>query len=358
MITDVALVEIDQPAIAAERPAEADVATIPVPGAVIAVDGDQGVALATVEPSQTIAAVKGAQLLDVAMVEDDPAMTAVGAPSNVMVVVNFSEGAGDMVYNGQSPTTITVGGLAAGSPIAGQTFTEILETMLTPFQAPSFSVFSIAQTSPVEVGATVSGNKSFSYAFAQSANVAPDSVSIVDVTNSTTLASGLGVGASPASANVGSIQKTSPASHQWRATATNIQSATFNSSNATVAWLWKLYHGTSGNPILIEDDIEALSNSELASSRNAIYSFAPGDYKYFAWADSLGSPTASTGFRDTATNFPVAMADSTDDAAFSNTQNGWSYALVNVTNVHGVAADYRVYRTKNILGGSINIQVS
>jgi hypothetical protein len=208
------------------------------------------------------------------------------------------------------------------------------------------------------VGATVSGNKSFSYAFAQSANVAPNSVSIVDVTNSTTLASGLGVGASPASVNVGSIQKTSPASHQWRATAANTQSATFNSPNATVTWLWRLYHGTSNSSTLTESGIEALSNNSLASSPNSTYSFAPGDYKYFAWADSLGSPTASTGFRDTATNFPVAMADSTDDAAFSNTQNGWSYALVNVTNVHGVATNYRVYRTKNILGGSINIQVS
>lgn len=307
---------------------------------------------------ESIVAVEAAQALRIGLVEDDSDMAVMGVPSNVMVVVNFTEGTSDMTYNGQSPTTIAVGGLAAGSPIAGQTFTQILETMLTPFQAPSFAGFSIAQSTPLEVGATISGNKSFSYSFAQSANVAANSVNIVDVTNSTTLASGLGVGASPVSANVGSIQKTSPASHQWRATAANTQSATFNSLNATVTWLWRLYYGTSNSSTLTESGIEALSNNSLASSPNAIYSFAPGDYKYFAWADSLGSPTASTGFRDAATNFPVAMADSTDDAAFSNTQNGWSYALVNVTNVHGVATNYRVYRTKNILGGSINIQVS
>ena len=52
------------------------------------------------------------------------------------------------------------------------------------------------------------------------------------------------------------------------------------------------------------------------------------------------------------------MADSSDNAAFSNVQNGWSYALVSVTNANGATTNYRVYRTKNILGGSINIQVS
>jgi hypothetical protein len=87
-MTNIALLEADQPAIAAEGPAEADVAAIPAPGAVIAVDGEQSVALATVEPPQAVAAVEGAQLLGVALVEDDPGMAAAGIPFGVMVAVS------------------------------------------------------------------------------------------------------------------------------------------------------------------------------------------------------------------------------------------------------------------------------
>jgi hypothetical protein len=101
-----------------------------------------------------------------------------------------------------------------------------------------------------------------------------------------------------------------------------------------------------------------LANNLLTNTRNRTYNFAAGGYKYFCWADSLGSPTAVTGIKDTATNLTVSMADGSDDAAYSNVQNGWSYALVSVTNTNGVNTNYRVYRTKNILGSTINIQVS
>ena len=101
-----------------------------------------------------------------------------------------------------------------------------------------------------------------------------------------------------------------------------------------------------------------MASSLLTSSETDTYSFAAGDYKYFAWPDSFGSPTASTGFKDTSTNLAVAMADSTDNAFFSNEQNGWYYGTVSVTNTYGQTTTYRVYRTKNVLGGSINIQVS
>jgi hypothetical protein len=52
------------------------------------------------------------------------------------------------------------------------------------------------------------------------------------------------------------------------------------------------------------------------------------------------------------------MADSTDDAFYINVENGWYYGLVSVTNAQGVTEDYRVYRTRNKVGGAITIRVS
>lgn len=263
---------------------------------------------------------------------------------------------GSSAYTGSSTTTVSVGGLAAGVNISSLTISEIIESIVSPYVAPSFSSFSINQSSPLEVGASISGSKSFSFGFSQSGNVKPNSVEILDANNQ--VMGTFAVNGSPASVNIGTIQLNAPGSYSWKARATNTQNAVFNSGNATVSWAWRLYHGTSNNSTLTEANIKALVNSSLTTTRNATYSMAAGGYKYFCWPDSFGSPTAVTGFKDTATNLSVSMADSSDNAAFSNVQNGWSYALVSVTNANGATTNYRVYRTKNILGGSINIQVS
>lgn len=269
----------------------------------------------------------------------------------------WAPGSGGQDYTGASPTTITVGGLPAGSAIAGETLSDILQSILVPYIAPAFSSFSIGQSSPIEVGTTISGSKNFSFGVTQLANIEPDSLFILDVTGSATIASGLPV-ASPQSANIGTILRNAPATYQWQGTVVDTEGNTIFSGLASVSWFFRLFFGTSTNPTLTEAQIEALSNSSLTSSKNATYSFPGGGYKYWAWPDSFGSPTTLTGFKDTSTNLAVSMASSVDDSAYSNIQNGWSYAIVSVTNGNGVTANYRVYRTKFVLGGAVNVAVS
>lgn len=272
------------------------------------------------------------------------------------ITISATGGGGSSAYDGSPTTTVSVGGLAAGTNISSLSLSEIIQSIVSPYVAPAFSSFSINQSSPLEVGASISGNKSFSFGFSQAGNVKPNSVEILDANNQ--VMGTFAVNGSPASVNIGTIQLNAPGSYSWKARATNTQNAVFNSGNATVSWAWRLYSGTSNSAVLNESAIKALSNSNLSGAKNATYSMAAGGYKYFCWPDSFGSPTAVTGFKDTATNLSVSMADSSDNASFSNVQNGWSYAIVSVTNVNGVTTNYRVYRTKNILGGSINIQVS
>lgn len=272
------------------------------------------------------------------------------------ITISATGGGGSSVYDGSPTTTVSVGGLSAGTDISSLSLSEIIQSIVSPYVAPSFSAFSVGQSSPLEVGASISGNKSFTFAFSQSGNVKANSVEILDANNQ--VMGTFAVNGSPASINIGTIQLNAPGSYSWKARATNTQNSVFNSGNATVSWAWRLYSGTSNSATLNESAIKALSNSNLSGAKNATYSMAAGGYKYFCWPDSFGSPTAVTGFKDTATNLSVSMADSSDNAAFSNVQNGWSYAIVSVTNANGATTNYRVYRTKNILGGSINIQVS
>lgn len=262
----------------------------------------------------------------------------------------------DGLYQGASPTTVKVGGLEAGTNISGRSISELLENILVPYISPTFTSFSVSQTTPLEVGTFINGNKLFNFVLTQGANVQPNSIEILDVTGNRSL--GTFANTSPITADIGTIALTAPGSYSWRARGTNTVSSTFLSALTTVSWQWRLYFGTSADSILTEAKILNLISNKLNSTKNDTYNLAAGGYKFLCWPDSLGSPTAVTGVKDTATNLSVSMADISDNPAYSNTQNGWSYALVSVTNINGVTTNYRVYRTKNILGSSINIQVS
>jgi hypothetical protein len=263
-------------------------------------------------------------------------------------------------YGGASPTTTTVGGLNSGSAISGLTYDALFEAILVPFLYPAFSSFAFSGISTTqEVGATLSGSVTATWGTSNSGNVATNSIDIDDVGNASNLITGTANDGTQ-SVTLVSVTKTVVASHVWRITGTNTHptSPADFTRDLTVNWYWRRYIGTSTNTTLTEAQIEALATQAVSSTFATTYALAAGGYKYFVWDDTLGSPTASTGFKDTATNLAVAMADSTDNAAYSNVQNGWSYALVSVTNVNGVVSNKRVYRTKNILGGAINIQVS
>ena len=111
------------------------------------------------------------------------------------------------------------------------------------------------------------------------------------------------------------------------------------------------YWGTSTNTILNETEIEALTSQNLQNTFVGTYSFGTGGYKYFCFADDYGDITS---FYDNDTGFQVAMYD-----GYPNPSGGGStYALVYVTNSYGIGKNYRVYRTKNILGGNINIRIA
>lgn len=271
-------------------------------------------------------------------------------------------GSGDTDYIRIDPVTVTVGGAVANTYIPAGTIQDTLDAILYPYVAPAFLSFSIlGQSTTIEVGSEVTGSKTFIWNISNSSNVQANTLSINDITDSVVLGSGLANNNTESIVLPTTIFKTSPGSHSWRMTATNTNAVSFNSSLFTVNWLWKLYYGNSSLTTLNEAGIEALT-STLSSSENGTYIFANtvGDYKYICYPDSFGSPTASTGFKDNATNLNVVMANSSDNAFFSNVQNGWSYGLVSVTNAtaNPQTTNYRVYRTKNIINAEITIVVS
>lgn len=269
--------------------------------------------------------------------------------------VGFQGTEASVSYSNSSPTTVTVGGIVSGSTFSGQSMQQMWDTLLYPYQSPAFSSFVISgQSTSVEVGFVISGSKTFTWATSNSSNIQANTILIHDVTNNVDLATGLSNDGTETIALPSSIQKTSPSSHQWSVRGTNTHAVNF-SATFTVSWLWQRYYGTSTNVTLTEFDIESLSNFGLASGFNGTFAYAGGGYKFFCFPTSFGSPVS---FKDAATNLNVAMASSVDDAFFSNVANSLSYGLVSVTNAYSQTTNYRVYRSKNILGGSISIIVA
>jgi hypothetical protein len=232
---------------------------------------------------------------------------------------------------------------------------QMWDALLYPFQAPVWTAFSISgQTSPLEVGASIPANRIFTWSASNSSHINAGSVNLLDITGSGLIASGLSYGDTPYTSTYPAITHNSPITHTFRIQGTNTQSTVFT-RDYNVTWAWRLYYGTGSLPTLTESGIESLASSTLASTKNGTYSFVAGDYKYFAWANSLGSPTAVNGFF--AGGFPVAMAGPADGYNYLDS-NGWYYDAVNVTNAFSQTITYRVYRTLNVLGGAINIIVS
>jgi hypothetical protein len=226
------------------------------------------------------------------------------------------------------------------------------------YMAPTFASFSITgQATPVEVGSTIaSGNHTFIWTTTNSANVKANSISIVDTTASVTLATGLANTGSTVVSFASSISRTTPGTQTWTINGLDILNNGF-STTFSVAWQYRVYAGNNVNAELTAPMILALTDSNaLQSSFAGTYSYSNTiAYKYFCYPDPLGSVSA---FVDANTGFPVSMATVADDPAYSNTANGWSYALVSVTSSLGVTVNYRVYRTQYQFSGTFAMRVS
>lgn len=111
-----------------------------------------------------------------------------------------------------------------------------------------------------------------------------------------------------------------------------------------------IYYGISTETEVTESIVTTQFTKVWAGSLGSGFSFLAGGYKFFVWDDELGAPLADVGFLDPRTRMAVSMAG--DAEGYDETENGWYYQLLSIG---GVA--HRVYRTRNVLGGAVKINV-
>lgn len=270
----------------------------------------------------------------------------------------------DFTYSNGAAMPEEVGGWIAGSTFSSVSLQDMFDGLLYPYQDPSFNnTFAVPfSTGELEVGASLNINGNYTWSFSNASNVEDDTLDIKRGSSPSNINTGLITNTSTTSpynaSGFSELILTSAGTQYFRASADSTVGTEFKSNTKSVSWKWKLFWGTSSSETLDATGVESLANDDLVFNENGTRSFAAGDYKYFAWPDALGDPTAIIGFRDAGTGNQVAMAEVTHNSAYSNEGNGWYYDTVQLVNVNSQTITYRIYRSKNVLGSALDIQVS
>lgn len=246
----------------------------------------------------------------------------------------------------------TVGGIEAGSSFTspGYTLQEMWTKLLYPYQYPAFASFFInGKSVSNEIGLDF-GSGTFRWTTSNSTNVSGKTIEISGW-NLPTISnlSNDGIESVTFTSDVTRDSSDDYGTRAWTIQGLNTNGDTF-SDTYTMRWDWRWYWGTSTNTVLIESQIKALANNNLYSSYSRTYSFVGGGYKYLCFADTYSGPS---NFVDADTGFGVAMY-----GGYGNTQNGYTYDFISVTNSNAETTNYRVYRTQNTITDAIDITVS
>jgi len=259
-----------------------------------------------------------------------------------VVNINFEQILTDIIYTNTTPMPEQVGGYPVGTTFNAQTIQQMFDGLLYPYQFPAFTAFSRGGLQTVyEVGdATSTGPLNFSWTTANSSNITVDTVEIVQLFAPQTTLYGPAANTGLQAVNItDAASSNSPATISlYQISATNTQGNGF-SSTISAAWRFRIFHGTSAATTLNESGIQGLASSSLSAGFAGTRAFAAGDYKYICYPASFGTATS---FTDQSTGLSIPM-----EAPYT----------VSVTNAFGVTANYRVHRSTNVLGGSINIIV-
>ena len=176
------------------------------------------------------------------------------------VIKDLIGGGSTGVYGGNSPTTVTVGGLAAGTAISGLTYDAIIQSIVAPYVAPVFNSFSVSQTQTVEVGTTLNGSKTFTWNTTNnSGNIA--TIDLFDVTLGSNLLTATPNDGTENVTIVTTQLNSNGASQTWRAIGNNISpTGTINSTNYTSTARFLVWQGAAAT-VTNSAEIKALPAS-------------------------------------------------------------------------------------------------
>jgi hypothetical protein len=246
---------------------------------------------------------------------------------------NYKSIALQATYSGASVSNVTVGGLTAGSSVAGLKIGEIIEKMIFTYQSPSFSSFSIVgQSQLIEVGTALSGNKSFTWSTSNSSNVQPNSIRLRNVTSNGLIASGL-TNDGNETVNIGMIPNTAPINQVFRAEGINTNGVQFNSGTVTILSLYPYFYGRSVTQPTVNNALITGGTKVVSFSTDTLPITFNANSEYVWFAHPASNPSKS-----------VWYVSALNNGAIGGGSNLFgTLSTLSVSNVNWNGITYKVY---------------
>lgn len=256
----------------------------------------------------------------------------------VDLMIGSGGGSGE-IYSGPVANR-QFGGITLPFDPNGKTAMELLKLALVAYDTPYYSAgLGITGVSNiVEVGTTLSGLKTFTYATAFGSNITNPTTYIRDVTNAIDLV-GPVANSGSTNANIGSVVKSSQASHAWSVRATNSQGGAVGPSNFTVSWLYKLFFGATASSPASSADVRGLSQSAFRNGTGVVILNTGNTLTKFVFAAPVG--------------VTISVVDL--DALNANITSQYvSTGTISVDDAGSAPVSYTVYEMNNAVAYSSN----
>jgi hypothetical protein len=255
-------------------------------------------------------------------------------------------GTGGGVYNGASPSTVTVNDIPSGTVLTGLTLEFLLQNIYAPYQNPAFTSLSNALFAIYEVGEVISsGTIPISYVVSNAANIKspqPPNVGVPSTNipaatfpiNPFQLLAGGTFDITIPALTTSSVPTTLTISLQG----TNSNNVTFSISN-NITFRYRNYWGFNASATLTGVDILALQSSQLRTGFAGTYvmpSNAIPRYLWFVYDNSFG--------------YPATIFDVTN--GFNATADFQDMGTIVAPNQFGVSQTWRMIRSVNATAGA------
>lgn len=227
-----------------------------------------------------------------------------------------------------------------------------LDAILYPYKTPSFSSFSIlSQDTTLEYGQelipAIGKIVTFGWDTSNLENISDNGYTILDVTGSTILATGIPkADITRAVSIMYRIAYTTTTSHVFQIFTQSTKNITFY-RNFSVNWRPNMYWGVSSDTSLTSATVRNLASSNLTTSAIGTYTMnGDGKYIYFVCPSSFGALIEEDG---SGSKFLVGNLQ---NSAFIRT-------TLNYTNTYNHTETYYVYRSTTVqYGSSIEIKIT
>ena len=257
------------------------------------------------------------------------------APENVEEAIKILKDkigeASNINYDNDTPMPEKVGGYEAGTTFNNVTLVDLITGLLYPYQYPKFTAFTTTLKKQFKLGEGSGTSMEVTWATSNESNIKPDSIEIkVDSSaklNTVTTNSGT------ETLTITEMKLTAPGTKQATAKLVNTKE-TEATANITFSWVNTFYYGNSAKEALSADEIKALTPVDANNISNEITIDGSG-YKFIAIPKAWGLKE----FNDKDSGLGISLQSPVTET--------------NIENDFAVAQDYYVFRTNQLINGSL-----